>query len=261
MPEPSQRRSTGGSVRRRALAVGIAGVLASAAVLAGGAVRASRQLDGLQNRNEAKIVAHTVGQIFAMLDKNAHDYAWSDDAALRANLVLDWASAQVGMMLWTSWGYNHVFAVAEDGTTSYGLVDGRFTDAAAADHLGPDLRRLIAQARVVAGEPVAVSTTLAVGDSLIAVAAARITWRTPTVAAGNPQVVHLVLGRRLDQRLLDELAGKLEIREPRLRTAAAGGGDVRPRAEGRWELAGPAGSPVPSSSGSRPGPARGRWPR
>ena len=54
-------------------------------------------LDGLQNRNEAKIVAHTVGQIFAMLEKNAHDYAWSDDAALRANLVLDWASAQVGM--------------------------------------------------------------------------------------------------------------------------------------------------------------------
>lgn len=124
MPDPSQCAPGGnGSVRRRALAVGIAGVLASAAVLAGGAVWASRQLDGLQGRNETKIVAHTVGQVFSMLEKNAHDYAWSDDAALRANLMLDWESAQIGMMLWTSWGYDHVFAVAEDGTTSYGLID------------------------------------------------------------------------------------------------------------------------------------------
>src|SRR5215213_7454354 len=120
------------------------------------------------------------------------------------------------MMLWTSWGYNYVFAVAEDGSTSYGLVDGRPTDDAAASHLGPGLEHLIARTRVVAGEPVAVSTTLAVGDRLVAAAAARITWRTPTVAGGDLQVVHLVLAKRLDRRLLDELAGNLEIREPRL---------------------------------------------
>src|SRR3712207_595427 len=113
MPELSHHLQ-GASVLRRALAVAIAGVLASAAVLAGGTIWASRQLDDLQNRNETRVVAHTIGQVFSMLEKNAHDYAWSDDAALRASLVLDWASAQVGIMLWTSWGYDYVFAVAED---------------------------------------------------------------------------------------------------------------------------------------------------
>jgi sensor domain CHASE-containing protein len=248
MAEPSQ--PCRGGAPRRALAVGIAGVLASAAVLAGGAVWASRQLDELQDRNETKVVAHAVGQVFGMLERNAHDYAWSDDAALRASLALDWASAQVGQMLWTSWGYNYVFAVAEDGSSSYGLVDGRPTDDAAAAHLGPDLDRLIARARVVAGEPVAVSATLAAGERLVAAAAARITWRTPTVASGDLQVMHLVLGKRLDRRLVDELAGHLEIREPRLRAATAADAGA-----GRWALAGLAGVPfaVVEWAPARPG--------
>ena len=240
MPKPLQQQP-GASVRRRALVVGIVGVLASAVVLAGGTIWASRQLDGLQGRNETKIVAHTVNEIYSMLQKNVHDYAWSDDAALRANLVLDWTSAQIGMMFWTSWGYDYVFAVAEDGTTSYGLVDGQVTDQAAVDYLGPELNRLIARTHIVAGEPVAITTTVAVDRNLIAVAAAQITWRTATAVAGRPQIVHLVLGKRLDRRLLDELSGDLEIREPHLRINT--GADVG-TGVGTWALLGPLGSPV-----------------
>src|SRR3712207_5856459 len=142
----------------------VAGLIAAALVIIGAAVYVgSVRQDAIQRESEERIVASSVGSLLRTTASNARDYAWWDDAVRHLVLSLDpeWAAMNIEP-LHSSLGYDVSFAIAGDGRTIYGLLDGEPTDAEAAAVLGPGLQRLLARAgETPNGEPLPAAAVLA----------------------------------------------------------------------------------------------------
>ena len=187
----------------------LAGLIAAALVIIGAAVYAgSVRQDAVQRESEERIVASSISTVLRTIASNARDYAWWDDAVRHLVLSLDpdWAAMNIEP-LHSSLGYDVSFAIAGDGRTIYGLVDGERTETEAERVLGPGLRELIARAgETPDGEPLPAAAILEGESGLFAASVSLIVPqnRAALTLPAGPRAI-LAVGKRLNERFLAEL--------------------------------------------------------
>ena len=202
----------------------------------------------LQWEVEERALGQAIRALGRALADEVRDYGWWDDAVRFLVMRPDpaWADANVGRYIRNSFGYEASVVLDGTGAPTFGQIDGERGARAAAERLGPELRRLAERVARQDGssEPATAFAVLAGADGLYAVAAA------PIVPAADSELdrptlpAHtLVFAKRLDEGFLRRLGADygvagLELLAPRpgygQPALALPGLDSAPAAYLRW---------------------------